>query len=244
MEPPEEPGKSHEQLEGWKKAFWQRVQNPFFIALYQAPVIFRPGTQFTYSATGFTSLAYAITASLRNAPQTNIKALLAERVMEPIGVPQSAWSISYGMEFKADGMKLYLVNGGGSYTPRAVARIGQFMLNKGRWGNQQLTDPDLVETATSRAGMQLPNSQPQAGLGWETNRDGIWASVPRDAFAALGIDHQMLLVVPSLDLVVVRAGETLKDVSKGETFTDALQKHLFIPLMEAITQSPSATRQL
>ena len=231
LEPPEQPGKSHEQLEGWKKAFWERVQDPFSIALHQAPVLFRPGTQHDYSATGLAALAYAVTASLRNAPQSDLRTLLKERVMEPIGVPDSAWEISYGRAFEVDGMKLYLTNGGGSYTPRAVARIGQFMLNKGRWQGRQLIDPLWVETAVSRAGMQLSTPQLGAGFGWRTNLDGEWASLPRDAaLAAVGAHHQVLLVVPSLELVAVRYGEELSD-SKAEGFMEALEKYLFAPLM-------------
>ncbi len=46
--------------------------------------------------------------------------------------------------------------------------------------------------------------------------------------------HQILLVVPSLDLIVVRNGGNLYDPSKGEGFWGGVEEYLFNPLMEAL----------
>lgn len=246
LEPPMAVGKTQQQLEGWKKAFWERAQNPFSIALNQAPVVFRPGTQRLYSATGATALAYAVTASLRNAPQSDIRTLLKERIMDPLGVPETDWGISYGREFHLDGLNLYLINGGGKYTPRAVARIGQLMLNKGRWLDRQLIDSALIITAVSDAGLPMRSyssaaPQPAWGLGWITNSNEVWSSVPRDAFGAAGAGHEVLLVVPSLNLVVVRNGEFLGGASNHEVFGEALERHLLNPLMSSFNKLASST---
>jgi len=70
--------------------------------------------------------------------------------------------------------------------------------------------------------------------------------VPRDAFAGAGAGNQILLVVPSIDLIVVRNGVNLYDPTEGEGFWAGLEKHLFNPLMESlISQHPhnSAVRE-
>ena len=243
IEDAEQEGKPHEALPGWKGAFWRRQPDPFSIAIQQAPVIFAPGSKYAYSNPGMAALAYAVTASLRGAPQADIRSLLKERLLNPLGVRESEWSIGYGRSYELDGLQLYANWGGGSYTARAVARVGQLMLQRGEWQGRKLVSPDWVDKVVSYAGTPLPerptgNPNPASGLGWWTNFDGNWRAVPRDAFAGAGAGNQLLLVVPSLDLVVVRNGELLGDPAQGEGFWGGLEKYLFTPLMEAIIPPP------
>ena len=229
----------HMELPGWKGAFWKRQPDPFSVAVEQAPVIFTPGTKYDYSNPGMAALAYAVTASLRGAPRDDIRTLLRERVMEPLGIPQSDWSIGYGTTYEVDGLKLVANWGGGDYTARAVARVGQWMLQRGEWEDRQLVSPELVQELVSNARTPIPprppgNPQPACGLGWYTNFDGVWPAVPRDAFAGAGAGNQVLLVVPSLDLVVARNGSLLADATHNRMFWGGIEKYLFNPLMEAV----------
>ena len=239
IEDAEQDGLPHEELPGWKGAFWKRDPDPFSIARDRAPVVFAPGTDYAYSNPGMAMLAWAVTASLRNSGQTDIRTLLRERIMEPIGVSEEEWSIGYGKGYELDGLKLYANWGGGSYTARAVARIGRLMLLQGDWEGRQLIDPEWVKKVVAYADTPLPprtggDPQPGSGLCWWTNFDGVWKSVPRDAFAGAGAGHQLLLVVPSLNLIAVRNGGSLEEVSWRSGFWSAVTKYLFDPLMEAV----------
>src|SRR6185369_5157977 len=124
-------GCPHEALTGWKGDFWKRTPDPFSLALREAPVLFEPGSCYAYSNPGMAALAYAVTVSLRDAPQTDIRSLLRERFMERIGVPPEEWSIGYGRPYERDGLQLYANWGGGSYSANAVARVGRLMLRRG-----------------------------------------------------------------------------------------------------------------
>jgi len=225
----------HEQLPGWKGEFWKRTPDPFSIALHQAPVLFEPGTQNAYSNPGMAALAYAVTASLKGG---DIRSLLKQRVLDPLGVPESNWTVGYGRAYEVDGLKLYANWGGASFTPRAAARIGQLMMRQGEWNGRQILPRDIVKKVLTDQGMPHPgrsatNPAPASGLAWYTNADGVWPALPRDAFAGSGAAHQLLIVVPSLDLIVVRNGRELADPkagSWGPTY-DLVMK----PLMEAIT---------
>jgi CubicO group peptidase (beta-lactamase class C family) len=226
----------HMSLPGWKGAFWRKEPDPFSVAIHQAPVVFEPGTRYAYSNPGMAALAYAVTTSLRGSPQPDIRTLLQERVMDPIGVPEQEWSIGYGRAYGVDDMQLYANWGGGEYTARAVARVGRLMLHGGQWEGRQLVDAAWVAKVLAYAGTPLPdrppgNPQPASGLCWWTNYDGVWSSLPRDAFAGAGAGNQILLVVPCRDLIVVRNGELLADPSQGEGFWGGLEAHLFEPLM-------------
>jgi CubicO group peptidase (beta-lactamase class C family) len=232
----------HMKLPGWKGGFWRKDPDPFTLSRDEAPIIFAPGSKYAYSNPGMAMLSYSVTAGLRGTKYTDIRKFLRERIMRPIGVDDSEWSIGYGKTYEVDGLNLVANWGGGSYTARAVARVGRLMLRKGNWQGNQLIESKWVENVLRYAGTPLPdrppgNPQPASGLCWYTNFDGVWPNVPRDAFAGVGAGNQVLLVVPSLDLIVVRNGGNLYNSSKGEGFWGGLEKYLFNPLMKAMNKS-------
>ena len=243
IEDAEQDGIPHFELPGWKGGFWKKDPDPFTLSRDKAPIIFPPGTKYAYSNPGMAMLSYAVTDSLQGTKHTDVRTLLRERIMRPIGVKDDEWSIGYGQTYKVNGLNLVANWGGGGYTARAVARVGRLMLRKGNWQGKQLIDSKCVEEVVKYAGTPLPdrpagNPNPGSGLGWWTNFDGVWAKVPRDAFAGAGAGNQVLLVVPSLELIIVRNGSNLYNPSKGEGFWSGLEKYLFNPIMEAIIDPP------
>jgi CubicO group peptidase (beta-lactamase class C family) len=224
----------HEKLPGWKGDFWKRVPDPFSIAIHQAPVLFEPGTRNAYSNPGMAALSYAITASLNGG---DMRTLLKEHVMDPLGVPESHWSIGYGRAYEVDGLRLWANWGGANFTARAAARVGQLMMLQGQWNGRELIRRDVVKRVLTDQGMPRParganNPAPASGLAWYVNADGNWPAVPRDAFAGSGASHQEILVVPSLELVVVRNGNALGDTKPG--YWGPVYEVMLKPLMEAI----------
>jgi len=238
IEDAEEGGKPHEQLTGWKGAFWKRVPDPFTIARDQAPVLFEPGSAFAYSNPGMAMLSYAITASLVNTLEKDVRTLLRERVMRPIDLPDGEWSAGYNATYDVDGLRLVANWGGGNYSPNAVAHVGRLFLRKGNWEGRQLIRPEIVDLVLRDAKAPMPDRRlpegprPRTALCWYTNGDGVWPGVPRDAFCGAGAGNQTLLVVPSLNLIVVRNGA---DLERGN-FWGGLEKFLFTPVVAAVSQ--------
>jgi CubicO group peptidase (beta-lactamase class C family) len=224
----------HDQLPGWKGDFWKRTPDPFSIAVRQAPVLFEPGSRYQYSNPGMAALSYAITASLKGG---DIHTLLRQRILEPLGVPERHWSIGYGRAYEVDGLKLYANWGGASFTARAAARVGQLMMLGGKWNGRELIRRDVVRSVLTDQEMPRPERSatdpaPASGLAWYVNRDGIWPVAPRDIFAGAGAQHQVVVVAPSLDLIVVRNGDALGDTGPG--FWGPVYELMVKPLMEAI----------
>lgn len=91
-------------------------------------------------------------------------------------------------------------------TPQDWARFGLLYLRGGRWGAEQVIPADLValaRTPSPGAGVE------DYGHHWWINADGIGlmgAKGPRDSFEAHGYQGQVIAVIPSKDLVVVRMG--------------------------------------
>ena len=229
----------HEKLTGWKGDFWKRTPDPFSIALLKAPVLFEPGTSNEYSNPGMAALSYAITASLQGG---DIRTLLKERMLDPLGVPEKQWSIGYNQAYELDGLKLFANWGGATFTPRAAARIGELMMLRGQWNGHELIKRDVVKTVLTDQKMPHPprtanDPAPASGLAWYVNSDGIWDPMPRDTFAGAGASHELIIVVPSLDLVVVRNGTALS--SDADNFWGPVYDVVMKPLMSTIAvQAP------
>jgi CubicO group peptidase (beta-lactamase class C family) len=263
LEDAEAEGLAHEKLTGWKGDFWKRLEPPgdaFSIARDRTPVGFEPGEKFSYSNPGIAMLTYAVTAAIAEGPRKDaspkdaspkdIRTLLRDRVMRPIGVADNEWSVGYGKTYTVDsgaalrnslpdsppeyrgreksGLPLVASWGGGGYTARATARVGRLMLRGGEWDGKQLLSEEAVRQVTSDAG-----TPGHGGMAWWSNNSGRFAKLPKDAFWGSGAGHQVLLVVPSLNLIAVRNGENL---TATEEHHDALNALLFEPLMEAIVE--------
>jgi CubicO group peptidase (beta-lactamase class C family) len=235
-------GVKNEDQPGWKGDFWKRLDppdDPFTLSRDKAPILFEAGKEFQYSNPGIGLLTYCVTASIRDTKHRDVRTLLKERIMKPIGVPDADWSVGYGKTFTVNGLPLVGSWGGGSYTPRAVARIGRLVLREGDWDGQRILSREAVAQITRDAG--LPG---HCGMGWWTNADGRYKWLPRDAVWGAGAGDQVLLVIPSQKLIVVRNGSelfTAEEVKKRnpkdvfEEYHDPRAELLFKSVVEAVT---------
>ena len=240
IEDAEQAGFTHMEIPGWKGAFWRRKPDPIRIAIRDAPVVFPPGSKFGYSNPGMAALGYAVTASLRGTATPDLFTALRDRVCRPLDIPDDDWRISYGEQYSVDGMTVYGTWGGGAFTPRATARIGQLMLQNGRWKAEPLCREESVRRMVRYAGTPIPDRSDElehlaSGLAWWTNFDAVWKKIPRDAFAGAGAGQEVLLVVPSRDLVIVRNGAAMSPREERRFWVD-MEEYLFNPIMDALRE--------
>src|SRR5512140_1089916 len=238
VEDAEADNKPHDQLTGWKGDFWKHLpvpNDPFTLSRDRAPLVYEPGTEMRYSNPGIALLTYCVTASLTNAAQKDIRSLLRERVLRPIGVQDSEWSAGYGKTSVVDGLPLVGSWGGAAFTARAAARVGRLMLREGDWDARRILSAEAVRETTADAGTPGP-----CGIGWWSNNEGDCPKLPRDAFFGSGAGHQILLVIPSLKMILARFGGTLAQTDTNpKSYHEPYRLYLFEPLMEAVTDSKS-----
>lgn len=89
-------------------------------------------------------------------------------------------------------------------TARDLARFGQLWLDDGVWGDKRLLPAGWMRRMTTPSGPQ-PASGP--GYGATLWLFGATQGLPAGSFAALGNRGQIVFVVPSQRLVIVRRGE-------------------------------------
>ncbi len=160
----------------------------FSYVLNDLPMDFVPGEKWEYNNSGLSLLAPV----LHKATEQNIDQILDEQVFKKIGVPREDWTWEDrdGMPIPYSGLHI---------TARSLARFGLLILNKGQWSGKKLISPDWVNAATHAS--QSMNKR-YGFLWW--NNNGAWPGVPADAFAAMGKFDNDMLMVPSLDLIVIR----------------------------------------
>ena len=224
-------------LPGWKGRFWGPPESRWSVALEDVPTVFEPGSAYRYSNPAFAVFAYGLTAAVDQHTDATITSLLDEGVMTPLGIPGDEWTISGGESYAIDGLHLHRMGGGAGFSARALAALGELMLNGGRIGDRRVLSEASIDAVTRYTGtppLSTLAGNPAPGVGWHTNANGAFGSLPVDAFLAAGAGHQVLLVVPSLNLVVVRSGDPLGGPAWGPEYWARLETEFFAPLMRAI----------
>jgi len=120
----------------------------------------------------------------------------------------------------------YFVGGAGVYmSPRDWARMGQLYLQNGIWNGDIILSQDWLNYAISPS---VPNETIGASIFLNTNQQ-TWPSLPEDVYAFLGHNEQMVMIIPSEELVVVRTGTTFGGA-------EVSQKELLVAtIIEALT---------
>lgn len=205
------------------------------------PLLFEPGTKWSYSDGGPNWLAECLTLAYRR----DMQDLLFERVFSPLGITQEdlIWrKNAYRPEF-IDGLPRREFGSGVHANVDAMARIGQLYLQEGKFQGKQILPESFVRTARSvtpafedlpvlQAG-NYPDAPRHYGLLWWNNNDGALAGVPTDAFWSWGLYDSLIVVIPSLELVVARAGE-----GWGEHAIFSRLEPFLQPIVESIKDRP------
>lgn len=166
------------------------LEKRFTHSLYEAPLDFPPGTKWDYNNTGLALLA----PMLKQATGKQVDEILDEKVFRKIGIGESDWSWEKNEDYSLPYSGLHI-------TARGLARFGLLFLRHGKWQSEQVVPAAWVKEATGPS----QNLNPEYGYLWWNNTTGKkWPGVPKDAYAALGRAQNNMLLVPSLDLIVIR----------------------------------------
>lgn len=91
---------------------------------------------------------------------------------------------------------------------RDWAKLGLLYMHKGKWQGEQLVDEAYVDWSLT------PGVEPTYGAHvWLNTAQALYPSAPADAYKFSGYEGQYVIVIPSMELVVVRTG-----LSKGPPF--------------------------
>jgi CubicO group peptidase (beta-lactamase class C family) len=156
-------------------------------------MIHEPGTVHSYKS-GDTQLLGLIVEKATGKP---LSAYASEKLWQPLGAEHPAkWSTD-----KENGhVKAYCCFNSNA---RDFARIGQLMLDSGRWKGNEIVSPGYFKASTAACGIKDEGGEPCSYYGYQ------WWLVPYRSgiFYARGILGQYTIVIPAKRMVIVRLGE-------------------------------------
>ncbi|UCD27420.1 MAG: serine hydrolase [Planctomycetota bacterium] len=205
---------------------------------------FAPGTQWNYSDGGPNWLAECLTLLYKQ----DLRTLMFERVFTPIGIKDAdlTWRDNVYRPHEINGIKRREFGSGISANVDTMARIGYLYLCNGRWQDKQILPGSFVDVArkpiSSVVGLPVRNpdvnynASDHYGLLWWNNADGTLENVPKDAYWSWGLYESMIVVIPSLDIVVARAG---KSWQKKPSSNYKILKPFLEPIVASVRQSSS-----
>jgi CubicO group peptidase (beta-lactamase class C family) len=166
-----------------------------------------PGTYFEYSQ----STVSLVTAMVQRAVGEDFQAFVQRELFGPIGIKPGTWSWTRDPAGNTVGFM------GLQLQPADYARLGQLMLHRGTWNGRKLINEAYMDDATTP-------TKANPGYGWflwnnagtrvvaptTTSRQEydtrLVSSAPADMFSAIGLNDQLIMVFPKLDLVLTRSG--------------------------------------
>jgi CubicO group peptidase (beta-lactamase class C family) len=162
-----------------------------------------PGTQYEYKS-GNTALLGII---VEKATGKRLAEYAAEKLWQPLGAEHAAlWST----DTKNGLAKAYCCF---STNARDFARIGQLMLDSGKWNGINIIDSAYFAESITPCMVSDVTGNPCNYYGYQ------WWLVPdrKGVFYARGILGQYIIVIPEQNTVVVRLGEVKSPILKNNT---------------------------
>lgn len=156
------------------------------------PAIAQPNTLWNYSS-GTTNLLSGI---LRKQFRTQQEYLdfWYSGLIDKIGM--------HSMLIETDMAGNYVGSSYGWATTRDWAKFGLLYLHKGNWNGEQLFDESWAKYVSTPTN----TSEGRYGGHFWLNAGGFYPDAPRDLYSCNGFQGQVVFIIPSLDLVIVRMG--------------------------------------
>lgn len=180
------------------------------------PLLHPPGTKFRY-ANNDTLLAVLATQAKHDDWKNKISNYMPEEHdFDPYGFFQKLGMTRTYAE--TDWQDSFILSSQVWTTARDLGRLGMLYLNNGMWEGKRLLPENWREYVSLPSGPQPEGGNFGYGATfWLMNKS---EGIPKDTFAAFGNRGQYLVIVPSIELVIVRRGydtrETRFDI---ESFT-------------------------
>ncbi|MDQ2964806.1 MAG: beta-lactamase family protein [Chloroflexota bacterium] len=160
-------------------------------AILQLPRISEPGAEFSYY-TGLTHLLAVVTANAVGSPLCEYA---QKRLFGPMGITVDHWHSDLQGYFTG-GTSMFI-------TPREMARVGQFVLQRGKWGGRQIVPASWIDEMTTQVwNLDTATVDKPWGYGylWWLDHDVGGYEV----WNVWGYAGQEIFVVPAVKLVVVK----------------------------------------
>jgi len=188
-------------------AEWAGLETDVVAQVLALPFAHEPGTVFEYAQTTLSLLGVII----ERTTGLDFQLFAQRELFGKIGISRNHWV------WLRDRKGRTITAGGLFLRPDHQALLGELMLRMGRWDGEQLINSDYVAQAVTGTvanpgygflfWLNEGNTYKIASVPTPlTIRHPIFPGSPRDTYAFCGMLGQLIVVVPSRDLVIIRNG--------------------------------------
>ena len=185
------------------------------------PVTHKPGTIYCYNSLG----TYMLSAIVQKYTGEKLTDYLYPRLFRPLGINNVSWTES-PQGINTGGWGLYLKT-------EDLAKMGQMLLQKGKFNGKQVVPQWWVEEASSAQVQSVPagiNSEMISQLPKNSRKTSDWLQgygyqmwrCRNNAFRADGANGQYIIMIPDKNAVVV----TTADISDMQEEINLIWKHI------------------
>lgn len=154
------------------------------------PIVYKPGTRFSYCSIS----TYMLAAIVQRVSGQMLVDYLYSRLLRPLGIAGIEYSVSpTGVNMGGFGM---------SVKTEDMAKLGQFLLQKGKWNGVQLLPASWIEAASSVQIMQPAEGENDKNSDWKQGYGYQMWVCRHNAFRADGAHGQLIVVIPDKNAVV------------------------------------------
>lgn len=183
------------------------------------PMVHEPGTVAAYCSMG----AIMVAEIISRASGMPINEFADQYLFDPLGITNVQWGHTSNKSVISSGRRLYM-------TPRDMAKIGQLVLNKGKWNGEQLVSETWIEEATT------PKTK-ITGIDYGY----LWWNIPYKikekvivSKTATGNGGQYIMVFPELDMITVFTGGAYN--LQEDKLPFAIMNNIFLPIFTSEKQ--------
>lgn len=209
---------------------YQRSSEDWIWGFLHTPPVHKPGTVMMYN----NFATFMLSAIIQKVTGQMLFNYLQPRLFEPLDIRNIEW------DYNRQGITLGMI--GSRLHTEDLARIGQLVLQKGRWGNRQIVSSEYIEEAgkfqitTNNEGKTEDElNDGEKGYGYQ-----FWRG-SHNSFRMDGMGGQLVIIMPDHDAVVVLTS----NVRSSQVEMDQIWKHL-VPAMkeEKLTANPDLNQKL
>jgi CubicO group peptidase (beta-lactamase class C family) len=164
------------------------------------PLVAPPGTKFNYSGGSSVLLARL----WQNAVGADARAYPQQRLFKPLGMTSAV--------LESDPSGTFLGEGFLFANAHDWARFGEFLRLNGEWNGEQLLPMGFVDYMRSPVPASDKGHGPVYGRGQLWLGPGQGFTLPADTFMLQGHLRQVIAIIPSRKLVILRMGLTREDI--------------------------------
>ena len=180
-------------------------------------MLYPPGTVWNYSS-GLSVLLGEVVRDLSGEP---VDVFAQQRLFEPLNFTRFLWQKHAGGTVWSNG-DLYV-------RPRDLAKVGQLVLDHGRWQGEQIVSADWIREST-RAHVQAHNGL-KYGYQWWIG-SARYADRKLEVIFGSGTGGQKLFIIPELDMVVAVLSKVFNNKGGHNRATRILTEYLLPAALE------------